>query len=96
LGSLITDEIVDNIVQHTNQYIIIIIIQPNFSSDRVAKFTDKIEIKEFNSLLCLSAALPSNKQSLEELWGTDGDGTGKFRLVMSWTRLKFLITHTIE
>jgi hypothetical protein len=71
-------------------------VQPNFSSDSVAKFTDKIEIKAFSSLLCLFGALRINKQSLEELSGTEGDGTGKFRLVMSWICLNFLITHTLE
>jgi len=40
---LITDEVVDNIVQHTNQYILI--IHSNFSHKSDAKLTDKIEIK---------------------------------------------------
>ena len=39
---LIADEILDNIVQHTNQYIFI--IQTNFSCERDATLTGKIEI----------------------------------------------------
>jgi hypothetical protein len=35
-----TDEILDNIVQHINQHILI--IQPTFSLERDAKLTDKI------------------------------------------------------
>jgi hypothetical protein len=52
---LITDEISDNVVQHTNLYILI--IRPNFSSESHAKRTDKTEIKSFIGLLCLGGAL---------------------------------------
>jgi hypothetical protein len=69
---IITDEILDNIVQHTNQYIPI--MQPNFSREIDTKLTDKIEIKAFIALLYLAGALWSSKQSLEELWRTDKDG----------------------
>ena len=62
---LITDEISDNIVQHTHLYILI--IHPNFSSENHAKRTDKIEIKVFIGLLCLAGALRNNSQSLEGL-----------------------------
>jgi len=37
---LITDEMFNNISQHTNQYILI--IQPNLSSESDAKLTNKI------------------------------------------------------
>ena len=83
----ITDEILDNVFfQHRNWYFLI--IQPNFSQESDAKLTDKTEIKPFIGVLCLAGALRSNKQSVEELWGTDGDGTGKFRLAISPRRLK--------
>jgi hypothetical protein len=73
---LIIDAILDNTVQHTSVYSI---IQPNFSRKSDVKLTDKIQIKAFNGLLYLAGALWSNKQSLKELWGTDGDGLEKFR-----------------
>jgi hypothetical protein len=69
---LITDEIFNNIVQYTNQYILI--TQPNFSRESDAKLTDKIEIKTYISLLCLAGVLRSKKKSLEELCSTDGYG----------------------
>jgi len=46
---LITGEILDSIVQHTNQYIFI--IQTNFSCERNATLTGKIEIK-LSSVFC--------------------------------------------
>jgi hypothetical protein len=49
----------NNIVQHVNQDIL---IQPNFSSEIDAKLADKIDIKAFVSLQCFAGALRSNKQ----------------------------------
>jgi hypothetical protein len=46
---LITDKILDNIVQHKNQYILI--IQPNFSRATDARLSDKTEIK-LSSVFC--------------------------------------------
>jgi hypothetical protein len=56
--------ILDKIYQHSKEYMIN--IRPKLSSERDAKFTDKIEIKAFISLLCLPGPLRSNKKSLEE------------------------------
>src|SRR5215470_698562 len=86
---LIADEILDNIVQHTNQYILV--IQANLSCERDAKLTDKIEIETFIGLLYLGRALRSNRQSLEELLGTDRDGIEKFCLMMNQRWFKFPI-----
>jgi hypothetical protein len=61
---IIRDEILDNIVQHVNQDIL---IQPNFSSDSDAKLAVKIDIKAFISLQCFAGALRNNNQSLKEL-----------------------------
>ena len=72
-----------------NQYILI--IRHNFSRDSDAILTHKIYTKAFTSLLCRAGALRNNKQSLEELWGIDGDGTRQFRLLMSQRRLKIPI-----
>jgi hypothetical protein len=90
----ITYEILDNIFQHTNQYILI--IQPNFSRERDAIHTEKIEVKTFIGFLCLAGAFRSKAQSLEELWGTDGDDIEKFRLVMSQRHFKTQIKCILE
>jgi len=83
----ITDEILDNIFfQHRNRYFLI--IQPNFSQESDAKLADKIQINPFIGLLCLAGALRSNKETVEELWGSVCDGIGKFRLVTSHRRFK--------
>jgi len=55
-----------------NQYFLI--IRRNFNSESDAKLRHKIDMKAFTRLLCIARALRSNKQSLEKLWGTDGDG----------------------
>ena len=86
---LITDENLDNIVQHTNRYIL---LQPYLNRACDAK----IEIIAFICHLCLAGALRSNKQSLEELWSTDGDGLEKFSVVTNCRHLKFLIRCTLE
>jgi hypothetical protein len=62
----------DNIVQHTNQYILI--IQQNFTRESDPKLRHIIQIKGFMCVLRLAGALRSNKQSVEEPWGPDGDG----------------------
>jgi hypothetical protein len=69
---LITVEIFNSTVQYTNQYVLI--FQPNFSRESDANLTDKIEIKTYISLLCLTWVLRSEKKSLEELCVTDGYG----------------------
>jgi len=52
---LITGEILDNIFQHANRYILI--FQHDFSRESYSKLTDNIKIKAFVSLLCLAGAL---------------------------------------
>jgi hypothetical protein len=47
-----------------------------------AKFTDKTGIKAFIDL-CLAGALRNSKQSLEELWDTDGDNIKKCHVVLN-------------
>lgn len=82
-------EILELIVKYTNQYIDS--VKAKFARERDAKETDLIEIKAFIGLLYLAGAYRGNRQSLEELWGTEGDGIEKFGLVMSIKRFKFLI-----
>ena len=72
----ITDEILYNTVQHTNQHIPI--IHPNSSHERDAELRSKTEMKALISLLYLAGVLWSNKLSLEELWSTGRDGAEKF------------------
>ena len=79
---------------HTNQYILN--IQPNFGHESEAKLIDKIEMNAFIGLLCLAGELRINKQSVEELWRTDGDGTENFRVVMNYRCLKFLVRCILE
>ena len=62
--SLTIDDISDNIVQHTNQYILI--IQTNFSRETDAEI---IEINAFIGILCLAGALQCKKHSLEGMLG---------------------------
>lgn len=93
-SGLSVNEILDNIWQHTNQYILN--IQPNFGHERDSKLTNKSEMNAFTGLLRLGGELRINKQSVEELWGTDGDGTENFRGVMNYRRLKFLVRCILE
>lgn len=85
----ITDDMLDIIVQWTNQYIES--VRPKFQRERDAKLTDKTEIKAVIGLLFLAGVVRSNRQSLEELWGTDGTGIEMFRVVMNIKRFKFLL-----
>lgn len=86
---LFTDDILNDIVKYTNQYINT--IKASFSRERDAKHTDMIEIRAFIGLLYLAGVYKANRLSLEELWGTDDDGIAKFGLVMNIKRFKFLI-----
>lgn len=84
-----TDDILDTVVTCTNQYINF--IKSKYARERDAKLTDAIEICAFIGLLYLAGAYRANRQSLEELWGTEGDGVEKFGLVMNIKRFKFLL-----
>lgn len=83
-----SDEIIEVIVTSTNQYIES--IQVNYSRERDAKFTDSTEMKAFLGLLYLAGLLRSGRQSLEDLWSTDGMGVELFRVTMSLRRFKLL------
>ena len=83
-----TDDILDTVVTCTNQFINF--VKDNYVRNRDAKCTDVIELKVFIRLLYLAEAYRANRQSLEELWGTERDGVEHFGLVMSIKRFKFL------
>ncbi|KAG5862122.1 hypothetical protein JTB14_011702 [Gonioctena quinquepunctata] len=59
--------------------------------DRDAKPIDIIELKAFIGLLYLAGVYRGNRQSLEDLWGSDGDGIEKFRHVMNIKRFRFIM-----
>lgn len=89
---IMSEEMIKMIVNYTN--IFIESIRNRFQRDRDAKPTDVAEFKAFIGLLYLAGALRSNRQSLEELWGEDGCGVERFRLVMNLKRFKFLVRCT--
>lgn len=84
-----TNDILETIVTYTNQYIQS--IKDNYERERDARPIDLIELKAFIGLLFLAGVYKGNRLSLEELWGTNGDGVEKFGLVMSIKRFKFII-----
>lgn len=76
-------------MQCTNEYIEN--IKTTFKRERDTRPIDIIDLKAFIGLLILAGVHRSNRQSLEDLWGSDGDGIEKFRLVMSIKRFKFIV-----
>ncbi|XP_049857934.1 piggyBac transposable element-derived protein 4-like [Schistocerca gregaria] len=86
---LVDDDILSIIVLYTNQYIES--IKASFQRERDVKPVDIIELKAFIGLLFLVGVNKSNRQGLEDLWGSDGDGIEKFRLVMNIKRFKFIM-----
>ena len=90
----IHNEISDKIFRLKNQYILL--IETNFICESAAKLKDKTDIKTLIDLLCLAGALRSNKKSLKELWGTDGDDIETFRLVTNQRRFKLRIIYILN
>jgi hypothetical protein len=90
---LITVEI---FITFFNKIQYMLVIRPNFSRESDAKLTDNIDMKAFTSILCTVGALWRNKQSLEEVWDTQGDGTEQLRLVTNQRHFKILIRYILE
>ena len=90
----IHNEISDKIFRLKNQYILL--IETNFSCERGVKLTEETDMKALIDLLCLAGALRSNKKSLKELWGTDGDDNETFRLVTNQRRFKLQIIYILN
>ncbi|XP_049833496.1 piggyBac transposable element-derived protein 4-like [Schistocerca gregaria] len=86
---LIDDDILSIIVLYSSRYNES--IKASFQRERDVKPIDIIELKAFIGLLFLAGVNKSNRQSLEDLWGSDGDGIEKFRLVMNIKRFKFIM-----
>lgn len=87
-SNLMTDDILELILHYTNTYIGT--VKPSYARERDARLVDLIELKAYLGLLYLAGVWRSNRQSLEDLWGTDDDGVEKFRMVMSIKRFKFI------
>ncbi|KAK9702393.1 Transposase IS4 [Popillia japonica] len=84
---LITDTMIQEIVECTNKYIQS--IQAQFSRSRDAKITDITEIKALIGLLYLAAVYHANRLSLDELWSEDG--VQRFRKTMTLRRFRFIM-----
>ena len=90
----IAGEFLDNIIRHTEQHIFFNQHYVSLASDD--QLTDEIDIKFFIGLLCLVGAFQNNKQSLLELWVTNGYDIEKFRLGINLKPFKFLIMYILE
>ncbi|KAK9712124.1 Transposase IS4 [Popillia japonica] len=86
---LFTNDLLQCVVKYTNQCIEF--INEKFAPDRDVKLLDLVELKAFLVLLYLAAAYTVSRQSLEGLWGANGDGIEKFSLVRNLKRFKFIV-----
>lgn len=84
-----TNEILDDIVNHTNERIQK--VRPNYNRERDAKDTSRNEIEAFIGLLYMAGILRASHLNLYDLWATDGTGVELFRNCMNLKRFKFLI-----
>lgn len=91
---LIDENIIENIVQHTNDKITY--MSSNYGPKALeCQFTDHVDVVEMEALLgllYLSGVFKSNHEDVESLFATDGTGRDIFRSVMSLKRFLFLIT----
>ncbi|KAF4530225.1 hypothetical protein B566_EDAN018301 [Ephemera danica] len=86
---MITEEMVEKIVQYTN--IKIRTIAANYARDSAARDTNKNEILAVFGLLILTGIYRGSHINLEDFWATDGSGIEVFRATMSLHRFKFLL-----
>ncbi|CAH2085795.1 unnamed protein product [Euphydryas editha] len=84
----ITDEMIDEIVNCTNEKISMQTI-----SDHKKLETTKEEMKALFGLLFISGLVRSGRQSTIDLWSTDGTGMDIFRDTMSRNRFGFLLNN---
>lgn len=87
----IDQQILDIIVENTNLYILK--CRPNYSRERSANCTDKVEVKALIGLLYLAGCLKSNHLSVHDLWDRNGCGVERFWVTMSEQRFLFLLRH---
>lgn len=86
----ITDEMLQSIVDNTNKFIIS--VRENFARGRDARPTDFLEMQAFVGLLYQAGILKANHLNADDLWKTDGSGVEIFRLTMSLSRVRFLLS----
>ncbi|KAG5880022.1 hypothetical protein JTB14_032197 [Gonioctena quinquepunctata] len=88
---LVTENILDMIVEHTNRKI----TDESHKYGGISTFvdhTDRVEMKALLGLLYLSGIFKSAHEDAENSWATDGTGRDIFRLTMSLRRFLFLLT----
>lgn len=86
---ILTDNIIENIVECTNKEIEM--MRARFSRPRDAKNTTKNEIMAFIGLLLLAGEKSQNHTNFLELWATDGTASEIFRACMGSNRFLFLL-----
>lgn len=86
---IFTNDIIDDIVRHTNAYVLSIQLQ--YARERDAKFVTKCEMMAFIGLLILSSVKKVNHTHFLELWTADGTGMDIFRACMSYKRFLIIL-----
>lgn len=84
----IDDRIIEIITNTTNIYIDS--IKTQFDRNRDANNTDICEMKAFLGILYLAGVIKSKRETLLDLWNTNGTGTEAVYLTMSYKRFQFL------
>jgi len=84
-----SDSVIDIIVINTNKYIES--IAKNYTRERDAKPTDKVEVETLLGLLLFAGVRKNSRLHVRDLFQTDGSSPEIFRLAMSWTRFSFLL-----
>lgn len=84
-----SDNILNMIVDYTNQYIEI--IKDKFQRVRNCRPTNLIEIKAVIGLLYLAGVFRGGHRNLKDFWTSDGLGIDVFKMTMSEKRFRFLL-----
>lgn len=86
---LVTDAMVNQIVQYTN--LKLDLIRPNYARPRDVLPTNTIEIRAFIGLMFLAGLRNAGHVNLNDLFREDGTGIEYFRLIMTERRLRLLL-----
>ncbi|XP_026331127.1 piggyBac transposable element-derived protein 4-like [Hyposmocoma kahamanoa] len=84
-----TDDILNKIVQHTNQKIRE--IRPKYNKQTNVQDIDLIELKAFIGLLFYTAIFKENREHYTSWYKTDGSGREIYRCIMSKSRFEVLL-----
>lgn len=85
----IDDNIIDIIVKNTNIYIQK--HRSNFSRERDAQDTNKMEISALIGTLIVAGLLKSSRVNVQDMWDTNGLGIERLIATMSYNRFAFLL-----